>query len=73
MTTKHISRNYRYAEWTFILYTVKKGEIPVLKASFYDISEVIEAMDWKEHPLEENVLEQYHKFLLLVSKALAVG
>jgi len=45
MTTKHISRNYRYAEWTFILYTVKKGEIPVLKASFYDISEVIEAMD----------------------------
>jgi hypothetical protein len=52
--------------------TVKKGKLTVFKASLYDINKAIEAKDLKECPLEEVVPKQYHKFLPLFNKVLAV-
>jgi hypothetical protein len=51
--------------------TVKKGILTVFRASLYDINIAIHAKDWKEHPLEEIVPEQYHEFLPLFNKVLA--
>jgi sulfur transfer complex TusBCD TusB component (DsrH family) len=51
--------------------TVKKGKLPIFKASLYDINKAIEARDLEERPLEEVVPKQYHEFLPLCSKLLA--
>jgi hypothetical protein len=52
--------------------TVQRGKLTVFKASLYDINKAIEAKDLKEKPLEEVIPEQYHEFLPLFSKVLAV-
>jgi sulfur transfer complex TusBCD TusB component (DsrH family) len=51
--------------------TIKKGKLKMFKASLYDFSEDIEVKDLSERPLQEIVAEQYHKFLLFLTKELA--
>jgi len=52
--------------------TVKKGTLQVFMASLYDVDKAIEEKDLKEQPWEEIIPEQYHEFLPLFSKFLAV-
>jgi hypothetical protein len=51
--------------------TLKTGTLTVDTASIYNINNAFEAKDFKERPLEEMVLEQYHEFLPLFRKVLA--
>jgi len=51
--------------------TVRREKLTVFKASLYDINRAIKVKDFKEHPLEEIVPEQYQEFLPLFSKILA--
>jgi len=48
------------------------GKLKVFRASLYDINKGIEAKDLKERPLEEVIPKQYHEFLPLFNKVLAI-
>jgi len=50
---------------------VKKRKLSIFKALLYNINKAIEANNLKEWPLEEIVLTQFYKFLLLFSKVVA--
>jgi hypothetical protein len=50
--------------------TVERGRVEVSKVFQCDLNNAIEGKDFKEPPLEEIVLEQYHEFLSLLKKVL---